>query len=140
MSGPLATLRLMKLCYPHLKGDGCIVNLGSSAAMRWDAAGYGAYAAIKDAIRQFTRWAACEWGPDNIRCNVILPHALSPALASWAAARPEEAEEFRSTIPLRRIGDCEQDIGRFVAQLCSPGASYVSGQSIALDGGQSYLG
>ena len=37
VSGPLATLRLMKLCYPHLKGDGCIVNLGSSAAMRWDA-------------------------------------------------------------------------------------------------------
>ena len=140
VSGPLATLRLMKLCYPHLKGDGCIVNLGSSAAMRWDAAGYGAYAAIKDSIRQFTRWAACEWGPDNIRCNVVLPHALSPALEGWAKARPAEAEEFRSTIPLRRIGHCEDDIGRFVAQLCSPGSSYVTGQSIALDGGQSYLG
>jgi NAD(P)-dependent dehydrogenase (short-subunit alcohol dehydrogenase family) len=139
-SGPMATLRLMKLCYPYLKGDGSIVNLGSSAAMRWDAAGYGGYAAIKDAIRQFTRWAACEWGPDNIRSNVILPHALSPALEGWARARPEEAEAFRRTIPQRRIGDCEQDIGRFVALLCAPGASYVNGQSIALDGGQAYLG
>jgi NAD(P)-dependent dehydrogenase (short-subunit alcohol dehydrogenase family) len=139
-SGPLATLRLMKLCYPYLKGDGSIVNLGSSAAMRWDASGYGAYAAIKDAIRQFTRWAACEWGPDNIRANVILPHALSPALEGWSTARPEEAAAFRKTIPLRRIGHCEEDIGRFVAQLCSPASSYVSGQSIALDGGQSYLG
>ena len=140
VSGPLATLRLMKLCYPHLKGDGSIVNLGSSASMRWDAAGYGAYAAIKDSIRQFTRWAACEWGADNIRCNVVLPHALSPALAGWAEARPAEAAEFRKSIPLRRIGHCEEDIGRFVAQLCSPASSYVTGQSIALDGGQAYLG
>ena len=41
-SGPLATLRLMKLAYPHLKGDGCIVNLASTAAKRWDMSGYGA--------------------------------------------------------------------------------------------------
>ena len=34
-SGPLATLRMMKLCYPYLKGDGCIINLGSSSAKRW---------------------------------------------------------------------------------------------------------
>ncbi|MEQ8802146.1 MAG: SDR family NAD(P)-dependent oxidoreductase, partial [Haliea sp.] len=50
-SGPMATLRLMKLCYPHLKGDGVIINLGSSAAKRWDMAGYGVYAGIKEAIR-----------------------------------------------------------------------------------------
>jgi NAD(P)-dependent dehydrogenase (short-subunit alcohol dehydrogenase family) len=139
-SGPLATLRLMKLCYPYLKGDGSIVNLGSSASMRWDAGGYGAYAAIKDAIRQFTRWAACEWGADNIRSNVILPHANSPALDGWIKARPAEAAEFFEQIPMRRIGDCEQDVGRFVALLCAPGAGYVNGQSIALDGGQAYLG
>ena len=38
-SGPMATFRLMKLCHPHLKGDGSIVNLASSAAMRWDMSG-----------------------------------------------------------------------------------------------------
>jgi meso-butanediol dehydrogenase / (S,S)-butanediol dehydrogenase / diacetyl reductase len=123
-SGPMATLRLMKLCYPYLKGDGVIINLGSSAAKRWDMAGY----------------AACEWGPDNIRCNAILPHALSPALEWWLQRDPAEAEAFFAQIPQRRIGDCEQDIGRFVALLCSEGAGYVNGQSIALDGGQAFLG
>lgn len=139
-SGPLATFRLMKLCYPHLKGDGSIVNLASSAAKRWDMSGYGGYAAVKDAIRQLTRAAACEWGQDNIRCNVILPHALSPGLKWWIEKNPEEAGKFFATIPQRYVGDCEEDIGRFVAVLCSPASRYVNGQSIALDGGQAYLG
>jgi NAD(P)-dependent dehydrogenase (short-subunit alcohol dehydrogenase family) len=139
-SGPLAVHRLMKLCYPHLKGDGCIINLASAAGKRWDMSGYGAYAAVKEAIRALTRAAACEWGPDNIRANAILPHARSPGLDWWINNNPEEAEAFFNSIPLRRIGECEEDIGRFVALLCSPGSAYVSGQSIALDGGQAFLG
>lgn len=139
-SGPLATLRLMKLCYPHLKGDGCIVNLASTAGMRWDMSGYGAYAAVKESIRSLTRGAACEWAMDGIRTNVILPHALSPALKWWTENRPEEAAEFVSSIPMQRIGDCELDIGNFVAVLCSDDSRYVNGQTIALDGGQAFLG
>jgi NAD(P)-dependent dehydrogenase (short-subunit alcohol dehydrogenase family) len=139
-SGPLATLRMMKLCYPHLKGDGCIINLGSSAAKRWDMTGYGAYAATKEAIRSLSRAAACEWGADGIRTNVILPHAKSPGLAWWIENCPEEAAEFIASIPQRRVGECEEDIGRFVAQLCSDASSYVNGQSIGLDGGQALLG
>ena len=139
-SGPLATLRLMKLAYPHLKGDGCIINLASAAAVRWDMSGYGAYAAVKEGIRSLTRAAACEWGPDGIRTNVILPHAKSPGLLWWMGQNPREAEAFQKTIPLRRVGECEEDIGRFVAQLCSEGSRYVNGQSIALDGGQARLG
>ncbi len=139
-SGPLATFRMMKLCYPHLQGDGCIVNLASSAGKRWDMTGYGAYAATKEAIRSLTRAAACEWGPEGIRTNVILPHATSPGLAWWMDNNPEEAAEFVASIPQRRVGDCEADIGRFVALLCSEGSAYVNGQSIGLDGGQAYLG
>ena len=139
-SGPLATFRMMKLCYPHLKGDGCIVNLASAAAKRWDMTGYGAYAATKEAIRSLTRAAACEWGPEGIRSNVILPHAKSPGMEWWIENRPEEAAEFVATIPQRRVGECEADIGRFVAVLCSDASGYVNGQSIALDGGQAYMG
>ncbi len=139
-SGPLATFRLMKLCRPHLKGGGSIVNLASSAGKRWDMSGYGAYAATKEAIRSLTRAAACEWGPEGIRTNVILPHALSPGLAWWIENNPEEAEEFIASIPQRRVGDCEADIGRFVVSLCSEASAYVNGQSIGLDGGQAYLG
>ncbi len=139
-SGPLATLRLMKLAYPHLEGGGCIVNLGSTAAMRWDMSGYGAYAAVKESIRALTRAAACEWGPEGIRTNVILPHAKSPGLKWWMENNPEEAEAFQQSIPQRRVGECEEDIGRFVVQLCSEGSRYVNGQTIAVDGGQARLG
>jgi meso-butanediol dehydrogenase/(S,S)-butanediol dehydrogenase/diacetyl reductase len=138
-SGPLATLRMMKLCHPHLVGDGCIVNLASTAARRWDAANYGLYAAVKEAIRAISRAAASEWGGDGIRTNVILPHAKSPGLLGWMEARPEEAAAFVATIPMGRVGECEADIGEFVAFLCSDAARYVSGQSIAVDGGQAYM-
>ena len=71
---------------------------------------------------------------------MVLPHASSPALAWWTENNPEEAAEFVATIPQRRIGDCEQDIGRFVAMLCSDASAYVNGQTIAIDGGQATLG
>ncbi|MEL0306975.1 MAG: SDR family oxidoreductase [Halieaceae bacterium] len=140
--GPVATLKLMQLIQPHMvaQGEGHIINLASTAAMRWDNARYGAYAAEKEAIRALSRAAACEWGPLGIRTNVILPHAKSPALAAWAEANPEEAAAFEASIPLGRIGDCEHDIGEFVALLCSPESRYVNGQTIALDGGQANLG
>lgn len=140
--GPVASLRLMQLIQPHLLavGGGNIINLASSAAMRWDSSNYGVYAAEKEAIRALTRAAANEWGSLGIRSNSILPLAQSPALAAWAKYRPEEAEAFMKTVPLERIGDCEQDIGDFVATLCSPESRFVNGQSIALDGGQVNLG
>ena len=61
-SGPLASLRFMRACYPYLKGDGSVINLASSSALRPDSAGYGVYAAVKEAIRSITRTAAVEWG------------------------------------------------------------------------------
>jgi len=138
-SGPLATLRFMKACYPYLRDGGCIVNLGSSSAIRWDPIGYGAYAAAKEAIRALTRAAACEWGPDGIRVNCVLPLAMSPAMDGWIASRPEEAAEFFRTIPLGRVGDCETDIGRAVVFLCGPDARYITGHSLPLDGGQAFM-
>lgn len=138
-SGPLASFRLMKLCYPHLKGDGCIINLASTAAKRWDMTGYGAYAAVKEGIRSITRAAACEWGNEGIRTNVILPHATSPGLAWWIENNPEESAEFIASIPMQRVGDCEEDIGRAVARLCTDDFRYLNGQSVALDGGQALV-
>ena len=139
-SGPQATHRLMKLCYPHLKGGGCIVNLASTAAKRWDSSGYGAYAAVKDAIRALTRAACSEWAADGIRTNCILPLARSPGLDWWIDNNPKEAAFFINSIPMKRIGDCEDDIGKFVANLCSDACAYINGQSIAVDGGQAYMG
>jgi NAD(P)-dependent dehydrogenase (short-subunit alcohol dehydrogenase family) len=141
-SGPLASFRLMKACHPHLlrRGGGTIINLASSAAVRWDMANYGAYAAVKQATRALTRAAAAEWGPDGIRVLTIAPHANSPGLQGWIKNNPNEAEAFFRTIPLRRVGDCEDDIGNAVAALCGPDLSYLTGATIPLDGGQANFG
>jgi len=140
-SGPLATFRLMKMAYPHLKeSKGNVINLCSSVMKRWDVGTYGVYAAVKAATQQITRAAANEWGKDGIRVNAIMPHAKSPALAGWMKANPAEAEHFQKSIPLGYVGECEEDIGVFVAMMCSDGARYLSGQTIALDGGQVFVG
>ena len=137
-SGPLASFRLMKLAHPHMaaRGGGVIVNLASSAGIRWDMTGYGAYGAVKQAMRVLTRAAAAELGRQGIRVLTIAPHAESPGLKWWIANNPDEAEAFFRTIPLGRIGKLEEDIGRAVAALCSSDLGYLTGATIPLDGGQ----
>lgn len=137
-SGPLASFRLMKLAHPLMvaRGGGVIVNLASSAGIRWDMTGYGAYGAVKQATRVLTRAAAAEWGRAGIRVLTIAPHAESPGLKWWIANNPEEAEAFFRTIPLGRIGKLEEDIGRAVAALCGSDLSYLTGATVPLDGGQ----
>ena len=137
-TGPMAALRLMRLVHPHMtaRGGGSIVNMVTSAAVRWDMTGYGSYAAAKEALRTFSRAAASEWGPDNIRVNAVAPHAMSPGLKWWTENRPEEAAAFIKTIPAGRIGECEEDIGRAVVWLCSDDSRYLTGATIPLDGGQ----
>ncbi|WP_340586962.1 SDR family NAD(P)-dependent oxidoreductase [Erythrobacter alti] len=137
-SGPLAILRLMKLVQPIMKerGGGVIFNLVSSAGIRWDMSGFGAYGSVKQAIRPLTSAAASEWGRDHIRVLSIAPHAKSPGLERWIEKNPEEAEAFFRTIPLGKIGECEEDIGCAVVGLCGPEFSYLTGATIPLDGGQ----
>lgn len=141
-TGPFATFAFMKAAHPHLKasGDASIVNLVTSAMVRWDPTTYGAYAAAKVAVRSLSRTAAVEWAADGIRVNSIAPHALSPGLRWWTEHHPEEAEEFIATIPMKRIGDCEDDIGRAVVALVGPDLRYLTGATIPLDGGQAFFG
>lgn len=140
--GPRASLSLMRVARPVMaaRGGGVIINLATSAAVRWDAAGYGVYAAIKEAQRAITRTAAHEWATDGIRALSVAPHAHSPGLDWWMENNPEEAEEFVAAIPAKRIGDPVEDIGVPVAWLCSDEARYLTGATIPLDGGQSRWG
>lgn len=141
-SGPFAAFAFMRACHPHMVecGGGDVVNVISSATVRWDPSTYGAYAAAKQALRSLTRTAAAEWGRDGIRVNAIAPLALSPGLRRWTEANPAEAEEFTASIPLGYIGDCEQDIGRAVVMLMGRDARYLTGACIGLDGGQAPFG
>jgi len=138
-SGPLAVFRLMKACHPHLGPGSVIINLGSSTAVNPLPAGRGVYAAAKAATQTLTRVAATEWGPEGIRVITVLPAASSPSSEGWREANPAEYERSMSSIPLRRLGDSEQEIGPVVAFLCGPSAGYITGTTIALDGGQAYL-
>ena len=137
-SGPLAAFRLMKLVQPVMKarGGGVIFNLVTSAGVRWNMAGFGAYGAVKQAMRNLTRAAAAEWGAGGIRVLSIAPHAMSPGMESWIDGNPEEAAAFFKTIPLGRVGDCVEDIGRAVAMLAGDDARFLTGATIPLDGGQ----
>ncbi|SLK00590.1 SDR family NAD(P)-dependent oxidoreductase [Novosphingobium mathurense] len=138
LSGPLASLRLMKLVKPIMatRGGGTIFNFASSAGIRWDMAFYGAYGAVKQATRALTRAAASEWGRAGIRVLTIAPHAESPGLKGWIENNPTEAEAFFKTIPLGRIGRLEEDIGRAIVALCGPDMGYLTGATVPLDGGQ----
>ncbi|MCK9506251.1 MAG: SDR family oxidoreductase [Porticoccaceae bacterium] len=137
-SGPLAVFRLMRACHPHLKasGAGSVINLASSAAINWNTTGAGVYGSMKQAIRTLSHAAACEWGPDNIRVNTIAPLAASPSLKGWLEALPDGPDEFLATIPLRRVGDPETDIGSLVVFLASNDSGYITGATIPVDGGQ----
>ncbi len=128
-TGPAATLRMMQLCYPHMKavGGGTIVNAGSSAGTQGGVQGEGVYAGAKEAIRGITKHAAAEWGPDGIRVNVICP------VATDNPGRFPEGVADR--IPLRRMGNPETDVGGTVVFLASPAGSFITGRTVMIDGG-----
>jgi NAD(P)-dependent dehydrogenase (short-subunit alcohol dehydrogenase family) len=135
-TGPRATLRFMRRCHPHLRGGGSIVNFGSGT--QFSPQQYGVYAGMKEAIWAISRAAAVEWGPDQIRVNVISPLASSPTMDAGYVGAPERYGELLGRIPLRRVGDPESDVGQLAVFLSSPAASYVTGQLICVDGGQAY--
>jgi NAD(P)-dependent dehydrogenase (short-subunit alcohol dehydrogenase family) len=127
-TGPIATLRMMQLCYPHFKarGGGAVINFASGAGTQGRPLA-GAYAAAKEAIRGITKTAALEWGPDNIRVNAVCP----------LASRHPETDAFQAlqqSVPLGRIGDPERDIAPLVLYLASPDC-YMTGRTLHVDGG-----
>ena len=129
-SGPFAALRMMQLCYPHIKarGGGAIVNFASEAGTA-GIPGQGAYAAAKEAIRGITKVAALEWGDDNIRVNALCPIA-------WPTPNPDHPlfREVIASSPMGRIGDPEIDIGAAVVFLAGPGR-FITGRTLHVDGG-----
>jgi meso-butanediol dehydrogenase / (S,S)-butanediol dehydrogenase / diacetyl reductase len=139
-SGFLGSLWFMQSAYPELvKTKGNVVNLGTGSALRNDLPGFALYAGTKEMIRTMTRMAALEWGKDGIRVNAVIPNGMSPGMEMWSEWMPEEYETFVNTIPLGRVGRLEEDVGRAVAFLLSEDAAYVTGSTLMVDGGQTYL-
>jgi Tropinone reductase 1 len=130
---------LSRLVYPILKtsaagfGDAGIVNIGSVAGTI--AVGSGApYAMTKAALDQMTRYLAVEWGPDQIRINAVLPWYTRTFRVSPYLDAPDFTGKVLAKTPLRRVAESE-DVSGVVAFLCLPASHYVTGQTIAADGG-----
>jgi 3-oxoacyl-[acyl-carrier protein] reductase len=116
---------------------GRIVNLSSRS--RLGNRGQANYAAAKAGVQGLTATLAIELGPFNIGVNAVAPGFVATAMTAATAERvgfdPEEYQKMAaSQIPLRRVGQPEE-IASVIAFLASDEASYVSGQTIHIDGG-----
>jgi NAD(P)-dependent dehydrogenase (short-subunit alcohol dehydrogenase family) len=134
--GPRATFLLMQAVHPVMvaAGGGAIVNLGSGVGTGGEPK-WGGYASAKEAIRGLTKVAALEWGRDNIRVNTVCPYAESDGIKMWKEFNPGDYAKALRRVPLQRIGDVHTDIGAAVAFLLSTDASFITGQTINVDGG-----
>lgn len=134
-TGFYPTFYLMQAAFPYLKETkGNIINFASGAGINGDV-NQVSYAVAKEAIRAATRVAANEFGPFGINVNIISPIAKSPGMVQWAEANPEYYQGMLAKIPLRRLGELEEDIGRVAVFLASEDSSYITGQTIMVDGG-----
>jgi NAD(P)-dependent dehydrogenase (short-subunit alcohol dehydrogenase family) len=134
--GPRASFLLMQAVHPLMvaAGGGSIVNLGSGTGTGGEPKWCG-YAAAKEAIRGLSKVAALEWGRDNIRVNVICPFAESDGVKLWKQFAPDDYDKAVRRIPMKRIGDVRTDVGALVSFLLSSDATFITGQTIHVDGG-----
>lgn len=135
---------MARACAPSMieRGGGVIVNLGSIFGQQ-GVAGGAAYSASKGGVALLTHSLALELAPHAIRVNTVAPGNMLTEmhlgglreLASTRGVRLEdEIERVRATVPLARHGTAE-DIAGVIAWLASPDASYVTGQTIGVNGG-----
>jgi NAD(P)-dependent dehydrogenase (short-subunit alcohol dehydrogenase family) len=96
----------------------------------------GAYSAAKGGMTALTTHIACQYGASGIRCNAVAPGVIPTPMTQHRL----EDERFRKIntemTPFNRMGKVE-DIASTVVFLCSPGGSYINGQTIVVDGGWS---
>src|ERR1700733_10381108 len=112
------------------RGQARIV-LTSSVSYRRGSAGYAPYAAAKGGVVGLTRALSRRLAPD------VLVNAIAPGLIRTNMAAPVIAargEAYQQEIPLKRFGE-PSEVARVIRFLCSPDASYITGQTITIDGG-----
>lgn len=113
--------------------DGAIIIVSSIGGLRGSPV-IGAYNISKAADFQLARNLAVEYGPNNIRVNCIAPGLIKTDFAKALWENPETLKRTTSTNPLRRIGEPDEIAGAAVF-LASPAGSFMTGQSLVIDGG-----
>ena len=131
-----SALLMVQACKPGMAaaGHGRIINITSQS---WDGvpvAGWMAYALAKGGLATLTRYLAAELGPAGITVNCVSPGMTDTSFIS-AVSEKQQLMAARQ-IPLRRLGE-PQDVASAVAFLASDQASYITGQSLRVNGGGS---
>lgn len=126
----------MKAELPHMLagGGGVIVNCSSIAGLV-GFEGSPAYVASKHGVVGLTKTAALDYARQGIRVNAVCPGVIATPMVDRATHGSQEAvEQFADATPMGRLGVSEE-IAESVIWICSDGASYMTGQAIAVDGG-----
>ena len=126
---------LSQAAYPHMKaqGGGKIIHIGSINPF-FALDNVSVYGLTKGAVVQVTKAMAVEWAADNIQVNCGAPGFMMTPLSKPVWEDENRARWFRTRIPMRRPGLPEELVGA-VLLLASPASSYLSGQTIIVDGG-----
>ena len=127
----LAAQRAARAMRP--RGSGAIVNVASTAGVR-ASPGLGAYSVSKAAVIMLTRVLARELAPAGIRVNGVAPALIETRFSEALWKNPEIVSGYLKSTPLGRTGQPDEVAGT-VVYLCSEAASYVTGQTVVLDGG-----
>jgi NAD(P)-dependent dehydrogenase (short-subunit alcohol dehydrogenase family) len=116
------------------QGSGAIVNCSSIGGLV-GIAGRGVYRSSKHGVIGLTKCAALEYAARGIRINAVCPGIIhTPMNDKMVATQPDAIAAMLKTVPIGRLGRPEE-IAAVVLWLCSPGASFVIGHALAVDGG-----